>query len=123
MSNSEEGSKGINPKDPKDQLAVALDVADSRLALDLVDRLGDSCKWLKVGMELYYAAGNSLLDALRSRGYRVFLDLKLHDIPNTVAGGVSSLAKVGAELLTIHASGGHAMMTAAVEAANVPNAP
>ena len=122
MINSE-GSKGINPKDPKDQLAVALDVADARLALDLVDRLGDSCRWLKVGMELYYAAGNSLLDALRSRGYRIFLDLKLHDIPNTVAGGVSSLAKVGAELLTIHASGGQAMMTAAAEAAKGPNAP
>ncbi|WP_051978541.1 orotidine-5'-phosphate decarboxylase [Edaphobacter aggregans] len=109
--------------DVRDRLAVALDVPDVRLALDLVDRLGDSCRWVKVGMELYYAAGNSLLDELRSRGYRIFLDLKLHDIPNTVAGGVQSVAKSGAELLTVHASGGGAMLTAAAEAAKTPGAP
>jgi orotidine-5'-phosphate decarboxylase len=111
-------------KDAKDRLAVALDVPDARAALDLVDRLGDSCRWLKVGMELYYAAGNALLKELRARGYRIFLDLKLHDIPNTVAGGIRSVATVGAELLTVHAAGGPAMLTAAAaEAANVPGAP
>lgn len=109
--------------DTKDLLAVALDVPEARLALDLVDRLGDSCRWLKVGMELYYAAGNALLEALRARGYRIFLDLKLHDIPNTVAGGVHSLVKYEAELLTVHAFGGGAMLTAAAEAAKVPGAP
>jgi orotidine-5'-phosphate decarboxylase len=109
--------------DVRDRLAVALDVPDANLALELADRLGDSCRWLKVGMELYYAAGNSLLNALRSRGYRIFLDLKLHDIPNTVAGGVQSAARSGAELLTVHASGGGAMLTAAAEAAKTPYAP
>jgi orotidine-5'-phosphate decarboxylase len=109
--------------DAKDRLAVALDVPDAGLALDLVDRLGDSCRWLKVGMELYYAAGNPLVEAMRSRGYRIFLDLKLHDIPNTVAGGVHSAARAGAELLTVHASGGGAMLRAAAEAAKVPGAP
>ncbi len=115
--------KGDGPIDVKDRLAVALDVPDSRLALDLVDRLGDSCRWLKIGMELYYSSGSSLLDALRSRGYKIFLDLKLHDIPNTVAGGIRSVATCGAELLTVHASGGSAMLTAAAEAAKAPGAP
>ena len=59
-------------KDAKDRLAVALDVPDAPTALDLVERLGDSCRWLKVGMELYYAGGNALIEELRSRGYRIF---------------------------------------------------
>jgi orotidine-5'-phosphate decarboxylase len=109
--------------DAKDRLAVALDVPDAQAALDLVDRLGDSCRVLKVGMELYYAGGNALLEELRSRGYRIFLDLKLHDIPNTVAGGIRSVARSGAELLTVHAGGGGAMLTAAAEAARAPGAP
>ena len=74
-------------------------------------------------MELYYAAGNSLIEALRSRGFNIFLDLKLHDIPNTVAGAVRSATQAGASLLTLHASGGPAMMAAAAEAASDPNAP
>jgi orotidine-5'-phosphate decarboxylase len=109
--------------DPKERLAVALDVADARLALDLVDRLKDSVRWFKVGMELYYATGNTLIDALRSRGYKIFLDLKLHDIPNTVAGGINSLAKSGVDLLTVHAGGGGAMMVAAADAAKAPGSP
>jgi orotidine-5'-phosphate decarboxylase len=109
--------------DPKDRLAIALDFSESRLALDLVEQLGDNCRWLKVGMELYYAAGNALIAELRSRGYRIFLDLKLHDIPNTVAGGVRSATQAGAELLTVHASGGGAMLRAAAEAVKVPDGP
>jgi len=108
---------------PEDRLAVALDVPDAAAALALVDRLEGSCRWLKVGMELYYAAGNALVEALRSRGYRIFLDLKLHDIPNTVAGAVRSATAVGAELLTIHATGGGAMLRAAAEAAEAPGSP
>ena len=91
---------------PKDRLAIALDVADQHEALKLVNRLGDTCRWFKVGMELYYAAGNEIVEKLRDRGFNIFLDLKLHDIPNTVAGAVRSATRAGASLLTIHASGG-----------------
>ncbi|MBS1799169.1 MAG: orotidine-5'-phosphate decarboxylase [Acidobacteria bacterium] len=109
--------------DVRDRLAVALDVPDGRSALELIDRLDGSCRWLKVGMELYYAAGNELVETLRGHGYRIFLDLKLHDIPNTVAGAVRSVSGTGAELLTVHASGGPAMLRAAAEAAQAPGAP
>ena len=109
--------------DSKNQLAVALDFPNEEQALALVDRLGDTCQWFKVGMELYYAAGNSIMHHLRDRGFNVFLDLKLHDIPNTVAGAVRSVTQAGASLLTIHAGGGSAMMSAAVEAASAPGAP
>jgi len=107
----------------KDRLAVALDVPDTNAALALVDRLEGSCRWLKVGMELYYSAGNALVESLRRRGYSIFLDLKLHDIPNTVAGAVRSATLAGAELLTVHASGGGAMLRAAAEAAGSPGSP
>jgi len=113
----------VNPLNPKDRLAVALDFPSAQPALELAARLSGICQWLKVGMELYYAAGNSLIEALRSRGFNIFLDLKLHDIPNTVAGAVRSATQAGASLLTLHASGGPAMMAAAAEAASDPNAP
>jgi len=109
--------------DPREQLAVALDLPDGRAALKLVNRLGDACLWLKVGMELYYAAGNALVAELRNRGYKIFLDLKLHDIPNTVAGGVRSASHAGAQLLTVHAGGGGRMLEAAANAAGPPGAP
>jgi len=115
-------SEGVQVQ-ASDRLAVALDVPDGKSALALVDRLDGACNWLKVGMELYYAAGNELIDALRARGYRIFLDLKLHDIPNTVAGAVRSVSQTGAELLTVHASGGPAMLEAAAQAASAPGAP
>jgi len=109
--------------DPRDFLAVALDFPSASAALDLVDRLEGSCRWFKVGMELFYAAGAPLVHTLRDRGFEVFLDLKLHDIPNTVAGAVRSASSTGASLLTIHASGGERMMIAAAEAALIPGAP
>jgi orotidine-5'-phosphate decarboxylase len=111
------------PSNPKDRLAVALDLANEDEAMNLVDRLGNTCQWFKVGMELYYAAGNSIIKKLRDRGFNIFLDLKLHDIPNTVAGAVRSATEAGASLLTVHASGGRAMMTAAAEAASAPGSP
>ena len=100
-----------------DRLIVALDFPSAHLAFQCVERLEGTCRWVKVGLELYCAAGNSFIDLLRKRGLNVFLDLKLHDIPNTIAGAVRSLAGTGASLLTLHASGGQAMMSAAVEAA------
>jgi orotidine-5'-phosphate decarboxylase len=111
------------PSNPKDRLAVALDLPDAAQALELVNSLDGACLWFKVGMELYYAAGNSLVRQLRDRGFNVFLDLKLHDIPNTVAGAIRSATHAGASLLTVHASGGPAMLTAAAEAASTPGSP
>jgi orotidine-5'-phosphate decarboxylase len=110
------------PRDPLDCLIVALDLPSADAAMDLVDQLQGNCRWVKVGMELYYAGGNSIVERLRDRGYHVFLDLKLHDIPNTVAGAVHSVASAGASL-TIHAGGGAEMMQAAAQAASVPGAP
>jgi orotidine-5'-phosphate decarboxylase len=107
----------------KERLAVALDLPDEHEAMKLVDRLGNTCQWFKVGMELYYVSGNRIVQQLRDRGFNVFLDLKLHDIPNTVAGAVRSATQAGASLLTIHASGGASMMSAAAEAAAAPGSP
>jgi len=109
--------------DPGERLAVALDLPSAESALAMVDRLDGTCHWLKVGMELYYTAGGGLVRTLRERGFKIFLDLKLHDIPNTVAGAVRSVATTGASLLTIHASGGERMLQAAAEAATAPGAP
>jgi orotidine-5'-phosphate decarboxylase len=109
--------------DPRNHLAVALDLPTAAEALALVDRLEQTCRWFKVGLELYYAAGNPLVHQLRERGFDVFLDLKLHDIPNTVAGAIRSATQAGASLLTLHASGGAAMLSAAAFAAQAPGSP
>ena len=109
--------------DAADRLIVALDFPSAEGALDLVARLEGRCRWFKVGMELYYAAGNRIIEQLRERGHLVFLDLKLHDIPNTVASAVRTVASSGASLLTIHAGGGRKMMRAAADAASAPGAP
>jgi orotidine-5'-phosphate decarboxylase len=111
------------PTTPRDHLAIALDFAEESDAMQLVERLGQTCHWYKIGLELYYAAGNGIVQKLRDRGFNIFLDLKLHDIPNTVAGAVRSATQAGASLLTIHAAGGSAMMTAAAEAAAAPGSP
>jgi len=96
---------------------VALDVADVAAALEMVDVLGESCRFYKVGSELFTASGPAVVRELRARGADVFLDLKLHDIPNTVAGGLRRAAALGARIVTVHAAGGDAMIRAAVEAA------
>ena len=106
------------------RLIVALDYPDAAAALDLTERLDELCSWYKVGLELYLAEGNRIVHELRNRGYQVFLDLKLHDIPNTVARAVRSVAETGAEMLTVHAAGGPAMLQAAAEsAASVEHGP
>lgn len=108
----------------RERVIVALDVPDSGQALELIGRLDGLIQWFKVGLELYLSEGNNIVDAIRGKGYSVFLDLKLHDIPNTVAGAVRSAARSGAQMLTLHAGGGPAMMAAAAEAAaGFPSAP
>ena len=100
----------------RDKLIVALDVPDASSADRLVSQLEGTCRWFKVGLELFIAAGPSVLKPLVARGHSVFLDLKLHDIPNTVAGGVRSAAALGVRLMTLHGAGGPAMLAAAQSA-------
>ena len=99
------------------QIIVALDVPSAEDALDLVERVGEGVDFYKVGSPLFTRSGPAVVRALRDRGKRVFLDLKYHDIPSTVANAVSAACELGIDLLTLHASGGEAMMRAAREAA------
>lgn len=97
------------------RLIVALDFHKSEDVEKLVDTLGDSISFYKVGMELFYSEGAQVVSFLKGRGKNIFLDLKLHDIPNTVAQGLCSLMVQGADILNIHASGGFTMMKTAAE--------
>ncbi len=103
--------------DPRQRLIVALDVPTAAAARKIVAAVGDSALTYKVGMQLYTAEGPSVVRELVGSGRRVFLDLKYHDIPNTVAAAVREAAQLGASLLTVHASGGGKMLRAAVETA------
>jgi orotidine-5'-phosphate decarboxylase len=100
------------------EIIVALDLPSPDEAFSLVDRLGDSVDFYKVGSPLFTRAGPPMVRELRSRGKRIFLDLKYHDIPSTVANAVSAAGDLGVDLLTVHASGGEAMMRAARAAAD-----
>ncbi len=99
------------------EIIVALDFASADDAMSMVDLLGAEADFYKVGLELYTRAGPEIVRSLKQTGRRVFLDLKLHDIPNTIVGGVRAAADLGVELLTVHYSGGRAMLEAAGEAA------
>jgi orotidine-5'-phosphate decarboxylase len=96
---------------------VALDFPDAERAMTLVQTLDEKCRFYKVGSELFTAGGADMVQWLRDTGCEVFLDLKFHDIPNTVAGAMRRVAGMGVKLATVHASGGAKMMNAAVEAA------
>jgi orotidine-5'-phosphate decarboxylase len=104
---------------------IALDVPSRAEAERLLDRIGPGADFVKVGLQLFTAEGPEVVRAMTARGCRVFLDLKLHDIPATVAHAVESAAGLGADLLTIHTSGGAAMMRAAAKARDAagPSAP
>jgi orotidine-5'-phosphate decarboxylase len=96
---------------------VALDFPNATRALELVETLGESCRFYKVGSELFTAEGPVIVARLREHGCEVFLDLKLHDIPNTVAAAVRTISATGVALTTVHASGGRAMLRAAANSA------
>lgn len=108
----------MHPK-PEDRLIVALDVSSAAAAQKIVTALGDTVHIYKVGMQLYTAEGPQVVRELVSSGRQVFLDLKYHDIPNTVASAVREAAQLGVSMLTVHASGGEKMLRAAAENANL----
>ena len=104
------------------RLIVALDVSSAAAAQKIVSALGDSVHIYKVGMQLYTAEGPQIVRELVGSGRRVFLDLKYHDIPNTVASAVREAVRLGVSMLTVHASGGSKMLQAAAEAAKTDKA-
>jgi orotidine-5'-phosphate decarboxylase len=103
--------------DPRQRLIVALDVSTAAAAQKIVAAVGDSALTYKVGMQLYTAEGPQIVRDLVTSGRRVFLDLKYHDIPNTVGAAVAEAAKLGVSMLTVHSSGSSKMLRAAVDAA------
>ncbi len=102
---------------PKERLIVALDVSSIERLIQTVDAIGDAVCYYKIGMESFYSLGSSALDLMTVKQKKLFLDLKLHDIPNTVARSVKALCRFSPAMTTIHAAGGPAMLKAAVEAA------
>ena len=102
--------------DARDKIIVALDVPAKAEALDLVKQLAPEISFFKIGLQLYTVAGPEVVREILETGAKVFLDLKLHDIPNTVARAVESAASLGVQMLTIHLSGGEAMLRAAANA-------
>lgn len=100
----------------KDRIIVALDVPNALAARDLVDMLSGRVGMFKVGLELFCSEGPGFVRELVANGHKVFLDLKLHDIPNTVAGAIKSLSQIGVFMCNVHALGGHTMMEQAAKA-------
>lgn len=103
------------PLTARDRLIVALDFPTQAKALALVSALSSSVSTYKIGLQLYTVAGPAIVQAVAATGAKIFLDLKLHDIPNTVAKAVTAAGELGVQMLTIHLSGGSAMLKAAVE--------
>jgi orotidine-5'-phosphate decarboxylase len=112
-------SIGYRSGDPRQRLIVALDVSTAAAAQRIVAAVGDSALTYKVGMQLYTAVGPQIVRDLVAAGRRVFLDLKYHDIPNTVGAAVAEAEKLGVSMLTVHSAGSTKMVRAAVEAAKV----
>jgi len=102
-------------------LILVLDLPDQEKTDQVLDRVGSSVRWVKIGLQLFSRYGPSIVESVAARGYRVFLDLKLHDIPNTVARTVDSLCHLPISMLTLHTSGGSEMMRWALEAQRAGN--
>ena len=103
------------------KLMLALDLPDRTAALDMLAKLRGNLEWVKIGLQMYLAYGRDFVREVADMGFKVFLDLKLYDIPNTVASAVKSLKGLPVSMLTIHTSGGREMMAAAVVAAKETN--
>ena len=105
----------------KRDVIIALDFKDGETALNFLDKFQEEKPFVKVGMELFFAEGPSIVKEIKRRGHKIFLDLKLHDIPNTVKGGMRSLKNLGADILNVHAAGTIEMMKAALEGTQRPD--
>lgn len=101
---------------PAEKVIVALDVSDATAASSLLKKLQGEKVWVKVGMELFYSVGPKIILEAKDLGFKVFLDLKLHDIPNTVGEGIRSLCRLPIDMINVHAAGGKEMMRKAFEA-------
>jgi len=110
---------GLTMEQAAGRVMVALDYPEAAAAAKLLRELEGIPCYMKVGMQLYYAAGPAFVSMLKESGYNVFLDLKMHDIPNTVKGGANSITKLGVDIFNVHAAGGKAMMEAALEGVEV----
>jgi orotidine-5'-phosphate decarboxylase len=107
--------KEIKQMNMKSDVIVACDFGTPKMALDFLDKFTDEKPFLKIGMELFYAGGPEIVRELRSRGHKIFLDLKLHDIPNTVRKAMRVLSQLDVDMVNVHAGGGIDMMHAALE--------
>lgn len=106
---------GLTREEAAGRIMVALDYPEAGAAKKLLRDLEGIPCYIKVGMQLFYSAGPAFIASLKESGYRVFLDLKMHDIPNTVKGGASSITKLGVDMFNVHGAGGKEMMEAAME--------
>lgn len=107
----------VRPREAADRLIVALDLPDFEEAAALIPRLRPTVRWFKVGSELFTTAGPDAVRLVQDHGAQVFLDLKFHDIPKTVAGAVAAAARMGVAMVNVHTAGGEAMLRAAAVAA------
>ena len=101
--------------DQKRDVIIACDFASAEETLAFLDKFTDVKPFVKIGMELYYAAGPDMVRQIKARGHKIFLDLKLHDIPNTVKKTMAVLSKLDVDMTNLHAAGTKAMMEAALE--------
>ncbi len=102
---------------PAEKIIVALDFSEETKVLSFFDQLKGHNVWVKIGMELYYSMGPKIIHEAKDRGYKVFLDLKLHDIPNTVGQSIKALTTLPVDMINVHAAGGSEMMKRASESA------
>lgn len=109
------GLQGKTAAEIAERIIIPLDYPSAEAASGLLEQLRGIPCYMKVGMQLFYAAGPDFVRSLKEQGYKVFVDLKMHDIPNTVAGGAESITRLGADMFNVHAAGGRAMMEAARE--------
>jgi orotidine-5'-phosphate decarboxylase len=100
----------------REKIILALDVSDAKYALDIVDRFTGQIDVFKIGLELFVSAGPGIVDEIQKRGKRIFLDLKFHDIPNTVVKAAVAATRLGVFMFNVHASGGFDMMRRCREA-------